>query len=178
MLPCRRKQGCCDWEAFLISFMCSDGQIQVRNCRIKELNKIQTWGGRGDGMGSGDGGGYSQFRNMAIFFLPFFLCVLTLRFFFGFLLFFGKFCHRFMGVELPAPGFLHVSHPALPFPRAGVLQMETSAFCWKLRWIKGTAGSSTAHCSYYSIMVQSLYFFPRLSAWLLIRGAIIHWGKV
>lgn len=44
MLPCRRKQGCCDWEAFLISFMCSDGQIQVRNCRIKELNKIQTWG--------------------------------------------------------------------------------------------------------------------------------------
>lgn len=67
MLPCRRKQGCCDWEAFLISFMCSDGQIQVRNCRIKELNKILTWG-------DGDGDGYSQFRSTANFFHPFFVC--------------------------------------------------------------------------------------------------------
>lgn len=162
MLPCRRKQGCCDWEAFLISFMCSDGQIQVRNCRIKELNKIQTWGeGRGR---------IQSVQEYSNFLLSLFVCPHSW--------FFGKVLSYIYESWAPGPGFQHVSRLALPFPRAGVLLMETSVFCRKLRWIKRTAGSSRVHCSYYSITVRPLYYFSRVLAWLLIRRAIIHWGKV
>lgn len=41
MLPSKRTAGKLT-EAAVISFMCSDSQIQVRKWRIKELNKISA----------------------------------------------------------------------------------------------------------------------------------------
>lgn len=155
MLWCRRKQGCRDWEAFLISFMCSDGQIQVRNCRIKELNKIQTWG-------LGEGGYSHLIQEYSDFF---FLCVCP---------------HSWFFLESSVIDLWDLSSgvwfSALTASGAAVSRgwcppdgHSCSAFCWKLRRIKRTAGSSTTHCSCDSVMVRSFYYLPRLLVRLLIR---------